>query len=69
MRLEPTADQGTTWFDPLAGLARRATHSGMVRLMLDVNLPDEETGELVAFDMLMTMDQNVTFTLSSPPGS
>lgn len=68
MRLEPTVAESTTWFDPEAGLARKAAGSSSVRMMMDINLPDDETGDMVAFDMEMAMDQVITFTLLSGGG-
>ena len=68
MRLDPTVAETTTWFDPEAGLARKATGSSAIRMVIDINLPDEETGDMVALDMEMGMDQEITFTLLSAGG-
>jgi hypothetical protein len=34
---------------------------------MDLNIPDEETGEMVGFVMEMSLDQDMTFRLISGP--
>jgi hypothetical protein len=59
---ESVADM-TTWFDHEAGLSRQAEVSGDTNMVMDINIPDETTGELVEFAMDMAVSQNVTYRL------
>jgi hypothetical protein len=61
MTVDPSSYHSTAWFDPEAGLARRSESAGSTRMTFDVNFPDETTGEMVAFAMDMTMDQEVSY--------
>lgn len=63
MTVEPSSYLTTTWFDPLAGYARRAESSGESRMAFDVNFPDETTAEMTAFSMEMVIDQTVEYRL------
>lgn len=59
-----TADT-KTFFDAEAGLARRALTTSATNISMDMNVPDEETGEMVGFAMDMSLDQDVTYRLLS----
>jgi hypothetical protein len=61
-----TADS-TTWFDASAGLARQSETTAASNISMDMNIPDEETGEMSGFVMDMTLDQDVTYRLISGP--
>jgi len=61
---ESTADL-TTLFDHEAGLARQAEFSSTTHMVMDVNIPDETTGELVEFGMDMNLSQSVVYRLTS----
>lgn len=61
MTVEPSTYLTTTWFDPDAGQALRSESSGATQMTFDVNFPDEATGEMVAFAMDMTLDQQVFY--------
>lgn len=61
--VDPQVMELTTWFDPDAGLARQVELSGDTHLVMDMNIPDESTGELVEFALDMNIDQNVTYRL------
>lgn len=63
MIVEPSSYHSTTWFDPVAGYARRSESAGTTRMSFDINFPDETTGEMVAFTMEMIMDQKVGYRL------
>jgi hypothetical protein len=63
-----TADS-TTWFDAEAGVARQSETSAATTIAMDMNVPDEETGELVGFEMDMTLDQDITYRLISGPSA
>jgi hypothetical protein len=61
-----TADS-TTLFDAEAGLARQSSTTASTNIAMDMNVPDEETGEMVGFEMNMTLDQDITYQLISGP--
>jgi hypothetical protein len=61
-----TADS-TTWFDADAGLAKESATTAATSISMDVNIPDEKTGEMAGFVMDMTLDQDVTYRLISGP--
>jgi hypothetical protein len=61
-----TADS-TTWFDAAAGLARQSETTAASNISMDMNIPDEETGQMSGFVMDMTLDQDVTYRLISGP--
>lgn len=61
---ETTADL-TTLFDHEAGLARQAEFTSATHMVMDINIPDETTGELVEFGMDMTISQDVAYRLTS----
>jgi len=61
--VDPQVMELTTWFDSDAGLARQAELSGDTHLVMDMNIPDETTGELVEFALDMNIDQHVTYRL------
>lgn len=62
-RVDPQVMESTTWFDPDAGLARQSELSGDTHLVMDMNIPDESTGELVEFALDMNIGQHVTYRL------
>lgn len=59
----PSSGTATTWFDPEAGLVRRAEQASQVGIGMRFRGPDDATGELVGFTMDMAIDQRVTLTL------
>lgn len=63
--MAPSVSQMTTWFDPAIELPRLLVTSGVVHMLMDINLPDEETGELFALEMEMTLDQEISYRLIS----
>ncbi len=67
--IDEAASNLQTRFDPSLGLATDAVFSGSSHVVMDVNMPDEETGELVAFALDMAMTQNVTYRLAKSSGA
>ena len=55
----------TTWFDYEEGLARQADYANTSHLVMDVNVPDEATGDMVAFGVDMTIGQDISYRLVS----
>lgn len=66
LSIDETMDEMITRFDPILGLALDAVSERDTRLAMDVNMPDETTGEMVAFSIEMDMSQNVTYRLIDP---
>lgn len=62
--MDPQVHELTTWFDYESGLARRAEFTGQSHIVMDVNVPDEATGELSGLSLDMTLDQDVTYRLT-----
>jgi hypothetical protein len=58
-----------TWFDPLLGLSRQAEMSSATHMVMDVNIPDEASGEMVEFAMDMSIGQTVTYRLVDATGA
>jgi len=61
--IDETVNDLITWFDAEAGLARKADYSGGTHLVMDINMPDEESGEMIGFILDMTLDQSVGYRL------
>lgn len=57
----------TTWFDADAGLARQAELDSATHMIMDLNMPDEATGEMMGFVLDMDINQTVTYQLVDPP--
>lgn len=53
----------TTWFDAEAGLARQADLDSETHMIMDLNMPDDSTGEMRGFILDMNIDQTVTYRL------
>ncbi len=71
MRLQITIDDTTsesrTWFDPAAGVAEKSETNAATSISMDMNVPDEKTGEMAGLVMDMTLDQDVSYRLISGP--
>ena len=69
--IDESLDEVTTWFDADAGFARRADYTGGTRLVMDINMPDEETGEMVGIVVDMNVQQDVGYRLieAAPPSA
>lgn len=67
--VDETVANMTTWFDPESGFARQAELSSATGILFDINMPDDETDELIAFGMNMSIDQNVSYTLTESSGA
>lgn len=58
----------TTKFDPERGLPLESEVSGENRMAMDVNVPDDETGEMVSFTLDMSMTQRMVYRLIETSG-
>jgi hypothetical protein len=65
MTIDGASSEGTSRFDAAAGIVRQNDTSAGSSITMDVTLPDEATGELVSFQMDMTIDQDVSYQLVS----
>lgn len=63
MSLDPSRATATTWFDPEAGIVRKAVQEAVVSMTMTFRGPDEASGELVGFTMQMDLAQTASFTL------
>jgi hypothetical protein len=61
--VDPQVAEMTTWFDAAAGVSRQARVVSSTHLTMDINVPDEESGELVEMAMDMSIDQDTTYHL------
>lgn len=69
MTIDETVGNLTTLFDPVAGLARRADFTGDTHLVMDLNMPDQTTGEMGGFTLDMSVDQSVSYRLVGVGGA
>jgi hypothetical protein len=67
--IDETVAELTTRFDYEAGLAHRADFANTTHLVMDISVPDEETGELLDFEMDMTVSQEVAYRLTDAGGA
>ncbi len=59
----------TSWFDPEAGMTLQSRLAGDTHMAMDVNVPDDETGEMMAFTLDMSMTQDMTYRLVDSAGA
>ena len=62
--IDETVGEMTSWFDFEAGVTRQAEYTSDTHMVMDVNIPDETTGEMVEFAMDMTIGQDLTYRLT-----
>lgn len=67
--VDETVANLTTWFDYEAGLARQAEFDNSTRIVFDINVPNDETGEMVEFSMDMTVTSDVAYLLTEASGA
>lgn len=61
--VDPQVAEMTTWFDYEAGVAVKSDFASRTHMTMDINVPNDETGEMVEMSMDMSIDQNVTYRL------
>ncbi len=69
MTIDDTSSEGTSRFDPEAGLVRSTDMDSGSHITMDILIPDETTNEMAGFQMDMTLDQQLTYQLLSGPSS
>ena len=67
--IDETVSDMTSWFDPEAGLSRQTELASDTHMVMDVNIPDETTGEMVEFAMDMNLSQQITYRLTDSGGA
>ncbi|MDH3190723.1 MAG: hypothetical protein OEM39_08840, partial [Acidimicrobiia bacterium] len=67
--MDTTHSTSTTLFDPVSGLTHSFRVLNASNVGMDVNFPDEETGELSGFVMNMSIEQDISQVLVSGPGA
>jgi len=67
--IDSTTADSRTWFDVEAGISRQSETTSSTDISMDMNIPDEETGEMVGFVMDMSLDQDITYRLISGPAA
>ncbi len=62
--VDPSSTESTTWFDPELGLARQVTTTGPpTAFLMEVALPDEDTGDLQSSELRLSVSQSLTYSL------
>ncbi len=61
--IDETVSEMTTWFDAEAGYARQAGLSMSTSIVMDINMPDDVSGQMAAFGLKMNIAQEVTYRL------
>lgn len=69
LQIDETAVDMTTLFDAEAGLSRQAAFSSATHMVMDLNMPDETSGEMMGFVLDMNIDQTVTYRLIDAGGA
>ena len=67
--IDGSRSESTVWFDPGAGVVRKFLTDAGSNLMMSVNIPDEVTGELVGFDMELSISQQISYRLLDSPSA
>ena len=67
VNIDDTTADGTSRFDPEAGIIRGSDITAGTHIGMDMMIPDDTTGEMIAFQMEMTIDQDVSYDLISGP--
>jgi hypothetical protein len=61
--MAPSLTNATTWFDAAGGVALKSDYVGDQSLVMDINVPDEETGDMIAFGLQMDISQTIGYRL------
>jgi len=67
--IDDTTSNSTTWFDAEAGLSRRFAMDSSSHIVMDLNVPDETTGELSGAKIDMSIDQQLDYELVGGPSA
>jgi len=67
--IDQTVANMTTWFDADAGFARMAEFGSSMHFVMDINMPDDESGEMIGLVMDMSIAQDITYHLTDNSGA
>jgi hypothetical protein len=67
INIDDTSADGTSRFDSEAGIIRQSEIAAATHIGMDMMIPDETSGEMIGFQMEMTLDQNISYHLISGP--
>jgi hypothetical protein len=65
--VDATRSESTTLFDPESGFTHSFDATNTSNIGMDVNFPDDATGELTGFMLEMKLDQTISMKLVSSP--
>lgn len=65
--IDETVSNMSTWFDTDAGITRKALFDSSTDLTIDLNLPDDDSGDMVALGVEMSITQAITYRLVGSP--
>ncbi len=65
--IDATRSNSTILFDPQSGITHSLDATNSANIGMDLNFPDEATGDLSGFVMNMTLDQTISQKLASGP--
>jgi hypothetical protein len=63
--VDDTSANGTTRFDAEAGVASQSEINSSTHITMDMAIPDDATGEIMAFQTEMSIEQGITYHLIS----
>jgi hypothetical protein len=66
--VDPTVAEMTTWFDPVSGVSVESRAINDSHVVMDIAVPDEETGEIVEMLMDMSISSDITYRLVEDTG-
>ena len=67
INIDDTTADATSRFDAEAGSSANQMTTAATHIVMDMMIPDETTGEMIGFQMEMTIDQGITYHLISGP--
>lgn len=65
--IDASESNSVTYFDAGAGVARKYALTAETHMVMDMNIPDETTGEMSGFVMDMVIDQDLEYRLITAP--
>ena len=65
--IDGSKSDSKAWFDPEAGVVRMWETDAGTNIVVSINIPDEATGELVGFEMEMSISQQISYRLLDHP--
>ena len=69
INIDASRSDSTAWFDPEAGVVRKWVTDASTNLVISINIPGEVPGELIGFDMEMSISQQISYRLLDRPSA